>query len=69
MRDVERRLAALEGRLVRQGRRWDFTNLTDEDLDFSESFRNVKSMPELPAADVERLERILLSAGQIQGTA
>ncbi|WP_242154660.1 hypothetical protein [Sphingomonas sp. BAUL-RG-20F-R05-02] len=68
MRDVECRLAAFESRRAQQGP-WDFANLTDDELEFVQSFRGVKDIAEVPLDDLARLAWILLSAGRIEGSA
>jgi hypothetical protein len=69
MRDVGRRLAILEGRRVQQEPQWDFSDLSDAELEFVRSFKNVKDMSGVPTADLERLGSILLSAGRVETAA
>lgn len=69
MRDLERRLMALEGRSVRQKARWDMSHLSHDDLLFIEACGRVNSTADLSAPDVERLERLLLRAGRTEGSA
>lgn len=69
MRDLHRRLMALEGRLVRQVLRWDMSQLSDDDLVFIETCGRANSAADFPTTDVERLERLLLQAGRAEGSA
>lgn len=69
MRDVQRRLATLEGRLVRSAPQWDLSHLSDDDLVFLEEHGRVESVAVLSHSDYAQLERIFLAAARREATA
>ena len=69
MRDIDRRLVALESRIVRHGPRYDFTSISADDLAFVETCGRAGDVLALSAADASRLELILLRAGRTEGSA
>ena len=69
MRDIDRRLVALEARIVRHGSCYDFTTISDDDLMFIEACGRTGDILTLSAADASRLELILLRAGRMEGSA
>ncbi len=69
MRDIDRRLVALEARIVRHGPCYDFTTISGDDLMFVEACGRTGDILALSAADAARLELILLRARRTEGSA
>ena len=69
MRDIDRRLVALEARIVRHRPSYDFTTISVDELMFVEACGRAGDALALSAADPSRLELILLRAGRTEGAA